>query len=507
MLRFLRSSALTLCLLATAAQADLTSEDLWAEWRDYASSVGYEISAREVPDTGGLTLHNLSMRMDLELISVSSTVKIKMGTVRFDENADGSVSVVLPHNFDIEVRIRPEIGENMSFSVGTALTAPVFTAAGDPGSVSYDFEASSLDMAMRDLTFDGITLGPQLSAVNLSLQNPAYVMQSGQGRLRKIDQSSSAETASYQINFTDPTSDETFKMKGQMQNVTFEGGGVLTDGADWDDIDAMLSAGLEVGGTYTTTGATSELTVRTDIGSGTVNTSSEGSQMVAKIGRAGIAYSTIQRGVTINALMTDLPLPLSFGADEVSTNFLLPLQKRDGPQGFGIGFALNGLTISDVIWGMLDPTAQLPRDPINLIFDLTGTAKLLFDFLDPDQGEIIAETGAFPGQLNSLALNALEVKAAGAELTGQGAFTFDNADLITFDGMPRPEGAMDLTLLGGNGLLDTLVDTGLVPPDAAMGTRMMMGLFSVPGEGEDTLNSRIEMNAQGHVLVNGQRLR
>lgn len=40
-----------------------------------------------------------------------------------------------------------------------------------------------------------------------------------------------------------------------------------------------------------------------------------------------------------------------------------------------------------------------------------------------------------------------------------------------------------------------------------MGARMMMGLFAVPGEGEDTLNSKIEVNGEGHVLANGQRIR
>ena len=39
-----------------------------------------------------------------------------------------------------------------------------------------------------------------------------------------------------------------------------------------------------------------------------------------------------------------------------------------------------------------------------------------------------------------------------------------------------------------------------------MGARMMMGLFAVPGEGEDTLKSKIEVNDEGHVLANGQRL-
>ena len=92
-----------------------------------------------------------------------------------------------------------------------------------------------------------------------------------------------------------------------------------------------------------------------------------------------------------------------------------------------------------------------------------------------------------------------------ARLSGAGSFTFDNTDMVTFNGVPRPEGALDLRLEGANALLDKLVAMGLLPQEQAMGARMMMGLFGVP-EGDDTLTSKIEVNAEGHLLANGQRL-
>ena len=90
-------------------------------------------------------------------------------------------------------------------------------------------------------------------------------------------------------------------------------------------------------------------------------------------------------------------------------------------------------------------------------------------------------------------------------LTGTGAFTFDNTDLVTFDGVPAPTGKMELTLKGGNGLLDKLVAMGLIPSDQAMGARMMMAMFAKPGDGEDTLNSTLEFKDKGF-FANGQRL-
>ena len=72
--------------------------------------------------------------------------------------------------------------------------------------------------------------------------------------------------------------------------------------------------------------------------------------------------------------------------------------------------------------------------------------------------------------------------------------------------MPKPTGAVDLKLVGGNGQLDKLVTMGMLPDEQAMGARMMMGLFAVPGDAPDTLNSKIEINDEGHVLANGQRI-
>ncbi|MGI9393360.1 MAG: DUF2125 domain-containing protein, partial [Boseongicola sp.] len=68
-------------------------------------------------------------------------------------------------------------------------------------------------------------------------------------------------------------------------------------------------------------------------------------------------------------------------------------------------------------------------------------------------------------------------------------------------------GVANLMLVGGNGLLDKLVGMGLLPDEQAMGARMMMGLFARPGDGPDTLVSTIEVNEDGSVLANGQRIK
>ena len=129
--------------------------------------------------------------------------------------------------------------------------------------------------------------------------------------------------------------------------------------------------------------------------------------------------------------------------------------------------------------------------------------KMIADVFDPQ----IAATLDAPAEIEALNINSIVVDAVGAKLDGSGAFTFDNTDTTTYGGMPKPVGAVSVALAGGNALLDKLVAMGLLPEQQAMGARMMMGLFAVPGDAPDTLKSKVEFNEAGQILANGQRIK
>ncbi len=189
---------------------------------------------------------------------------------------------------------------------------------------------------------------------------------------------------------------------------------------------------------------------------------------------------------------------------EYGFDLLMPLSATDEPVDFALGVNLTDLAVNEEIWAMIDPGAMLAHDPATLILDVTGTAKLFADLADPAQAAALAEMPV-PGEVHSVSLNDLTVAIAGAQVTGAGAFTFDNTDTTTIPGVPRPEGKLEIQANGINALIDSLVQMGLVPEEQVMGARMMLGLFTVP-VGDDQLTSTIEVNAEGHVLANGQRL-
>jgi len=502
-----RSSAIALCLPASAAFAELTSADVWADWKSYVAAVGYDVTASEATSGGTLKVTDLRMAMDLSEDGREGSVRILMPTMTFVEQGDGSVSIELPAQSSIEVKLLPESGETADFTVVFSQTDPVMSATGDPGDLSYEYSAPTASLIMAGLKVNGLPVPDDVARFDLSVTDISYAYQTVAGALRQIAQDANIASIVYDIAFTDPKGEGSVKLGGAMQGIGITGSGELPMDSDSQDMNALLSDGLDFAGEFTSTSGNYELTFNGPDGSGTANSTSEGAEISFAMSTAGLAYDVLQRNVDFNLLITEFPLPLSVSAAEIGTSIMMPVQKGPDAQDFGLSVALSEFTMSDVIWGLFDPAGQLPRDPATLILDLSGQAKVLFNFLDPAQAEVLETTGVAPGELNALTLNKLELDAAGAQLTGAGEFTFDNSDLLTFDGVPRPLGGVDLKLVGGNGLLDKLVGMGLVPEDQAMGARMMMGLFAVPGETPDTLNSRIEVNEQGHVLANGQRIR
>lgn len=507
--RMARCTAIALCLPATSAFADLTAADVWEDWKTYSASAGYKITAIEAMSGNTLTISDMAATIQVEPETGQGDLTVNMDMLRFVENADGSVSVEMPETATMNVALKPESGEDVNAKITYTQAEPVMIAIGDATQIVYDYTASSVAMMLSNLTVNGVNLGEDTAKMAVTMNDVAYVAKSTTGDLRGIVQDMSASALSYEFNFTDPEGQGLMKLKGAMRGLSFGGSGDLPAATDMQDVNAMLNAGFKFDGMFRSAGGNYDLTFDGPDGSGTVNSESGGAELRVSMAPGGLNYEAAQKDLTMNMLLTELPLPLSFSAANAAMNLMMPVQKSDDEQNFALGLNFSGFTMSDGIWGMFDPTGQLSRAPATAIVDLSGKAKVLFNFLDPAQASVLEQAGAAPGELNALSLEKLELDAAGARLTGSGSLTFDNGDLVTFDGMPRPLGGVDLKLEGGNGLIDKLVGMGLLPEEQAMGARMMMGLFARPVEGAapDTLESRIEVNEEGHVLANGQRLR
>jgi hypothetical protein len=218
-----------------------------------------------------------------------------------------------------------------------------------------------------------------------------------------------------------------------------------------------------------------------------------------------VGYSVTSSGPNYTFSSPDLPFPpVNLSMDEAAFAIKFPMAKSDVAKDFQFLTRMVNLTTDDFVWSMFDPAQMLPRDPATLVIDTQGKARITADLMDPELAMDMDEE--MPFEVESLKVNELSLSIAGAKIIGVGGFEFDNSDLETFDGLPAPTGNLNVDIYGINGLMDTLVAMGFLPEDQAMGTRMMMGAFTRPGDGGDHLKSEISVE-NGSVFANGQQLR
>jgi hypothetical protein len=506
--RQLGSSAIAIFITGSSAMADVTAAQVWSDFQSYLTGFGYTVTGEETSSGNTLTVTGLTMTFDSPADNVTAT--FGMDSLTFAETGDGRVRVTMPGSMPLTFQMDPPTVEGESEAqpvAGTlAYTQQGFemVVSGDPDNMVYTYSAAEMAFTLTSLIVGAETIAIDEAVIRMT-DVTGESTNSGTD-LRTAAQTMAIAAMDYVLDMANPD-DPTGRISfaGGLKTLAFDGAVTMPAGVDMTDTAVALRAGFAVDGSYSYVSGATDLSITGQGQTFESNSSSANGRLTVQMDGTRIAYSGAASDVALNYAGSDVPLPVSLGMGEAGFNMLVPIGQTPEPTDFALGLTMADLTVSDAIWGMVDPAGQLPRDPATLRIDLTGKARLTQDIMDEDQ--MMAAMGTPPGELHELTVNQLTLAIAGAMLTGEGAFTFDNTDLTTFDGMPRPAGSLDLRLTGGNALMDTLVAMGLLPQEQAMGARMMLGLFARPGDGPDSLTSQIEVTPDGQVLANGQRLR
>ncbi len=509
--RMLACSTAIALFSAAPVLADVTPEQVWENWLSFATSSGQTITTESVVRDGDtLVVTGMQMAIDQEGVTGNGTVE----EIRFQDNGDGTVSVTMSDSYPFEMTIDPPEADGDPTTLTMEVRQPglVITASGDESETAYDFNGPEITLALTSVE------GVEAEAVDVTAEavlgnvTGKYLVVTGEGETSALNSSFAAETMSLVIDGTDPdptpaegevAGPSTVKVNLSIKDLTGTTNGTFLGAAAMADMAAALKAGFASDGTINTGAITYDMEVTDATGVTKITGAGASNTIGFAMDATQLAYSVGATGVTMALSAPTIPFPqvnLAYG--EASFGFKMPVGVTEEPADFSLLTRIVDLTVSDEIWGIIDPTNQLPRDPATLVIDTKGTAKLLVDIMDPAAMEAAGEQP--PGELHSLDITALQAKIAGAELTGSGALTFDNSDLVTYGGMPAPTGKVDLKLVGGNTLMDKLVAMGLLPEDQVMGFRMMLSMFA-NATGEDELSSTLEFK-DGGFFANGQQL-
>ncbi|MFP7674170.1 DUF2125 domain-containing protein [Marivita sp. S0852] len=504
LVRLSTCSALALGVAAGPAFAELTAQEVWDGMEAGLQNYGYSVTATETTTSEGLLLSDVLL--EFAIPEDNSTVEIAVGSIDLDETGDGSVSMTFPASMPITIDAAPEDEDAVNMVLDYANTDLEIFVSGAPSALTYTYSADALSIALAELIVNGETIDRDAARFEFiinAMTGTATIITEGATR---IAQDLRAESIGYDIAFNDPESSDTALISGSAQALTLDSTTTLPEGFDPSNPESLMASRFLASGKMGYEEGEMQFAVTEPAGTTNGTTQSGSAAFEFELNDSLLRYDVSASDQSLRLTGPELPVPVDVSMAQSAFKFTAPITEADTPQDMVFGLTLGGFEMSDLLWNMVDPAAALPRDPATIALDLTGQVTPFVNLLDPAAMAGIEDSGEAPGELNSLTLNALTIEAAGAKLGGTGSFTFDNQDLETFAGFPRPSGELDLTIDGANTLIDKLIAMGLLTNEDAMGARMMMGMFAVPGDGPDNLKSSIQINDQGHVLANGMRI-
>ena len=485
--------------LAAPAMADVNAADVWANQQALYGSIGATLSG----DLSGEQLSNPEINVILP--EGIASFQIKTDIVAMTENNDGSVTIVYPSPMTVAVA-GGATGEG-SFSAKATMTHDGYTvtATGNPSDITYVSEATNMRFEVEDVSAEGVSELEKTAIEGfMTLTSWGGTSRVTEGNL--ISYIAETEVGASEAEFTIRIDNVTSHSKQFTQPMTSAiEASFPVGGSDVMNLSAALRDGLSL--VVRSTGEGNSSSTVTMLDGELLNnqkTSTGAQDFELSFTEEGLAMSGDANSFAMTMFDPLLfPGEIQLGIGELSIGYDVPLNASEEAQDFRIATGLKDVTIGESIWGMIDPAGQLPRDAAEISFDITGVGTNGMDLLD--FAALAGLMGPPPIEVDEVTLENLRIAAVGAEATATGAMTFDWTDFQTIPGIARPEGSVTVNLNGANALLDKLVAMGLIPEEDLMMPRMMMGMFATP-VGDDMLETVLEVNGEGHVLANGQRL-
>jgi hypothetical protein len=504
MSRFSTVSALALMISAAPAFADVTPQQVWDDLSAYMGQFGYEVSATQTQSGNDLNLDDIVLKMSMPEEDLDMTVTLDQ--LMLKDQGDGSVAVLMPEQQNAVISGQVDGADEFAATLAMAHQGLVVTVSGTPEEMLYSYNADNISASLSELQAEGETIPAEALSLSIMMKTVAgQATVKTSGDLREVDQSATYQEISFDVDAADPEGEGTLKAKGSYKDVVASGLTAMPKGiVPSSDYAALFAKGMLSKAQISHGGGALEFEM---VDGETVGGSlaSASGKMDMRLSQDGMLYDAGSKDLAVTVTGA-LPVPVSAAMQDAGFSMIVPTKVDAGPQDAKLALTLGGFSMDDLLWSLVDGGNVLPRDPATIALDLSAKVTPLLNLFDSKDMERLEKGNVAPGELNEVTLTNLLVEAAGAKVMGKGAFVFDNSDLETFDGLPRPQGQVELKAEGLNGLLDNLVSMGLLQASDVGGVRMMMAMFTQAGDTPDSLTSTFEVNDKGHVLANGQRL-
>jgi hypothetical protein len=490
-------------LLAQSVAADVTGADVWATYSAYYEATGAQVFGTATAD-GDETVINDSALLYRFPMGIA-TLRVGLPDMRLVDQSDGTVTISYPEAFDVRFEFDVPSEGAGSLTLGIAQENYQGSVAGDPGDMTFTQSADVLTVEAKDINVPEEDVDFSMLISGAGYNTTSHVV-TGDLITTTTEMALGAADVAYVLNSNDGAIVSNTGQFGANET-TFESA-FPAGGSDVMNLSTALAAGAYLRGTTDAEGSSSETvtTVDGEVLSEQSQTTGRTTSRVS-VDAAGVDLYAEGESVEFNMLIPEVfPFPISGSMGAAAGGYKFPLMPSEDPQDVALRLDFSDLVISDELWGLFDPSGELPRDPASINIDVEGTVISGIDALNFATFESQFEQAVPPISLETLTINEISVAAIGASALATGTFIVDNSDMTTFDGFPAPEGSAILNVEGANALIDRLIAFGVIGPDEAGMARLGMGLIA-KSTGDDAFETRLDVNDEGHVIVNGQRMR
>jgi len=496
--------ASTSLALSSTAMAEITADDVLSNYGAFIQASGMDLNFDAQRDGDVVTLANTEILLEFPLDL--GRIRLGVGGVILTEGA-GAVGISFEQPQAITFQ-----GNFQEYSFGGVFKVEnegyTARATGVAGDITYQVSADKIRGSLGDLVIPEL----QLIEMDMSyeLRDVTLTSRITEGRLIEVSQQVSIASMAYKQAYSvreDGIEAESNAQGTYGQMVSNASISLPSSGLDYLNISKALRNGMSL--QFDGTVASSATSQATYFGTQTVveqTTNTGPTEQSVHLNGDGLGLDMVVQDFAMSMKFDEIfsdPFDAVIGKLELALQ--LPINGRLDPQDFRLLYSFRDITMSEDVWQLFDPGTDISRDAATLHFDISGSVISSLDLLDYDAVVAAVESAEVPFEFQQLTLNDLDVSAAGVALSGAGSFVFDNTDLETFFGFPRPEGSANFRLAGANGMVSRLVDMGLFNSDEAMGFRMGLA-FVGNSTGEDIIESLVEITPEGHLMVNGQRM-
>ena len=485
------------------AHADLSTRDAWDNLKKLLETGGYRVIGQEVFVGSDLSIKDAQISFEVD---AQTDINFDISSVNLTKNKDGFIHIRLPEEIYVQYLNEDEFGYKTEANILVRARELDFKVSGKLSEILYQLSASSAGFALVELLDNGVP-SPDFSAdmefVLADVNSTIRVKGHSTIEIKSLFSASGASIKGGLSVLSVPVELNFQYVMGQLKSNSVSNEPKISIN---ENFELALSKGFSSTSNFNFDTSQLNLNATTPSGPLSLSLTTGPSSLTSALSQSGFF---IQSDNEQSKFKLDLP---AFGSnfeldfEEFSTSLNMPLLAKSGEQQFGMRGNLSGLNLSDTIWNLFDANKLMPDDPASIKFAIEGSTILNDDLT----GQAIIENQNLDplefGQILRFELKEFLFDALGITVEANGSFEFDNEDLETFEGIPRPMGTASLKIKGSNAFIDRLENMQLLPSETIMGARMILALI-MRATGDDILLSEFEIDEKGKVYANGQRLR